>query len=122
MTERFPVPHPLWHRYVPQMREVLADFRAAVVALESLPDAQHELVRQVGGTGDDVATDAGGPALAAARDRLRSLPVPEGEHPYIDEILVGLEAAGAALTALAATGGGDVFAAELTRVPVPHVR
>ena len=110
LAERFPVPHPLWHRYVPQMREVIADFRAAVVALESLPDAHDELLRQVEGTADDVAADAGGPALAAARERLRSLPVPEGEHPYIDEILVGLEAADAALAALAAAGG-DIFPA-----------
>ncbi|HEY3541997.1 MAG TPA: hypothetical protein VGK79_05600 [Gaiellaceae bacterium] len=122
LAERFPVPHPFWHRYVPLMRDVLADFRAAVAALEALPDAQHELVRQVDGTRDGVAADAGGPALAAARERLRSLPVPEGEHPYIDEILVGLEAASAALAALAATGRGDVFAAELTRVAVPHER
>jgi hypothetical protein len=115
IADRFPLPHPFWHRYVPQMREVVADFHAAVAAIESLPEAQHELSRRVEGVGEDVAPDAGGPELAAARQRLRSLPVPEGEHPYIDEILVGLEGADAALAALAVTNGGDAFTVERAR-------
>ena len=111
LAERFPLPHPLWHRYVPQMHEVVHDLFTALDALALLPDAQVELMRQVEGGAEYPADDSGGPAVAAARARLRGLPIPQGEHPYVDEILVTLEAAEAALAALAVAGGEAAFAA-----------
>ena len=118
LIERLPLPHPLWHRYVPLMHEVVADATAALAALETLPAARAELRRQLEGDGDYPPDDAGGPAIAAARLRLRELPVPQGEHPYLDEILLALEAAEAVLAALAAAGGDGAFARE-SREPEP---
>jgi hypothetical protein len=111
LVERFPVPDPRWHLYVPAVREVRRDLAVALDALAALPDAQAELLRHIDGVAPSPPADAGGPRIAAARARLRDLPTPLGHHPYLDEILVTLEAAEAALAALASAGGEAAFAA-----------
>ena len=116
LAERFPLPHPLWHRYVPQLHETVVDLTAALDAIAGLPAAQDALLTQVEGEADYPAEDAGGATVAAARGRLRALPVPQGEHPYLDEILLTLEAAEAALAALATPEGDRAFAAALDRL------
>jgi hypothetical protein len=116
LAERFPLPHPLWHNYVPQMHAMIVDLTAALAALADLPRSQENLVAQVEGDADYPAEDAGGAAIASARRRLRALPIPQGEHPYLDEILLTLEAAEAALAALATAEGDRTFAAALARL------
>ena len=116
LAERFPLPHPIWHRFVPEMHEVIRDLFLALDAIAVLPRAQTELVRQIQHEADRLLDSAGGPAVAAARARLRDLPTPQGEHPYLDEILVTLEAAEAVLAALTVPGGEETFA---RRVPKP---
>lgn len=107
LAERFPLPQPSWHRYVPEMHAVVRDLFAAIDAVAALPAAQAELARLVEGESGSTDARAGGPQLAAARERLRGLPVPQGEHPYLDEIVVTLEAAEAVLGALGAAVGGE---------------
>jgi hypothetical protein len=110
LAERFPTPDPAWHRFVPEIHEVIRDLFVALDAVAALPGAQAALVQHIENDAAPPDEDAGGPALAAARRRLRDLPAPQGEHPYLDEIQVTLEAADALLSALAAAGGEAEFA------------
>jgi hypothetical protein len=119
LAKRFPLPHPIWHRFVPEMHEVVRDLFTALDAIATLPRAQLELVLQVEANAEHANENAGGPALAAAQARLRDLPIPQGEHPYLDEILITLQAAKAALAALAAADGEAAFA---HRLPSPGTR
>lgn len=119
LAERFPLPHPIWHRFVAEMHVVIRDLFVALDVIAVLPRAQAELVRQVEGEAHRPLADAGGPSVAAARGRLRGLPVPEGEHPYLDEILVTLEAAEAVLAALAVADGEATFARRLQEACSP---
>jgi hypothetical protein len=116
LVERFPLPHPLWHRYVGEMHEMIVDLTAALDALATLSRARDELRRHVDGDADPPPEHAGGPTVAAARARLRALPVPQGEHPYLDEILLTLEAAEAALAALASSDGDRALAEAIRRL------
>jgi hypothetical protein len=109
LAERFPLPHPIWHRFVPEMHDVVRDLFVALDAIAELPDVQAELARRVADESDRPPDDAGGPALRAARARLRDLPVPQGEHPYLDEICVTLDAADTLLSALAVADGEAEF-------------
>jgi hypothetical protein len=113
LAERVPLPHPIWHRFVPEMHAVVRDLFLALDTLAELPHAQAELVRSVDSDLRPALDDTGSPALAAARARLAGLPVPQGEHPYLDEIMLTLEAAGAVLAALTVAGGEDAFAGRL---------
>jgi hypothetical protein len=78
---------------------VAADLAAAVAALERLPAAANEVVRRIDAD-EEAPADAGDGDLAAATPRLRVLPLPAGEHPFLDEITATVEAAGQALAAL----------------------
>lgn len=123
LVARFPIPHPSWHGYVPEMRTVVRDLAAAIDALQSLPRAQAELLRRVEGRPEPQPEQPAGVALADAQERLRALPVPAGEHPFLDEIAVTIEAAEAALTALAASPDGErAFAAALGSRPAEGTR
>jgi hypothetical protein len=119
LIERLPLPHSFWHRYVPEMHAVVVDARAALDALAGSPGAAGELHRQVQGEASYPEDLAGGPTIAAARARLRALPIPKGEHPYLDEILLALEAAEAALATLAAVEADETFAETLERMLAP---
>lgn len=113
LAERFPLPHPIWHRFVPEMHDVVRDLFVALDAIAELPDVQAELARRVDDESDRPPDDAGGPAVRAARERLRDLPVPQGEHPYLDEIRVTLDAADTVLSALAVADGEAEFGRRL---------
>lgn len=113
LAERFPLPHPIWHRFVPEMHDVIRDLFVALDAIAELPEAQVELARRIENGSDRAADDAGGPAIRDACERLRNLAVPQGEHPYLDEIRVTLDAAGALLSALVAADGEAEFARRL---------
>lgn len=101
LAATFPVPSPSWHRYVPEMRACLADLRAALAACDGGPEALDLAASAVEGALDS-AFDAehAGPALRDAYRRLGLLPVPAGEHPYLDEIVPTLEALEALLVAI----------------------
>jgi hypothetical protein len=113
LAERLPLPHPFWHPYTGQMHVVVRDLFAAIDAIALLRPAQVELLRQVEGQAAAPPPDAGGPTVAAARRRLRELPRPDGQHPYLFEIVPTLEAAAAALAALTVPGGEEAFAGRL---------
>ena len=113
LAERFPLPHPIWHRFVPEMHDVIRDLFVALDVIAVLPGARAELLRRVEGVARQPPDESGSPVIAAARARLRALPVPQGEHPYLDEILVTLEAAEAVLAALATADGEAAFARRL---------
>ena len=114
LADRFPVPQPSWHAQVPEMRAVLHDLRGAIAVLDSQNDARAELVRLIDEEAQPAADGEGGPALTATRRRLRELTIPAGEHPFLDEIVVTIEAAEAALAALSASPDGErAFAAAL---------
>lgn len=107
LARELPVPHPSWHGFVPEMREMTASLLVATAAIRTLPEALEELARQVEGSAEYPPDDAGGAALAEARRQLRRLPLPAGQHPFLDEIVPTYEAAEAALAALAAVPGGE---------------
>jgi hypothetical protein len=113
LAERMPLPHPFWHPYTGQMHVVVRDLFAAIDAIALLPHAQVELLSHVEGRAEAPPPDAGGPTVAAARKRLRDLPLPDGQHPYLFEIVPTLEAAAAALAALTVPGGEQAFASQL---------
>jgi hypothetical protein len=113
LAERLPLPHPFWHPYTDQMHVVVRDLFAALDAIALVPPAQVELLRHIEGKAQPPPPDAGGPTVAAARRRLRDLPLPDGQHPYLIEIVPTLEAADAALAALTVQGGEQAFASQL---------
>jgi hypothetical protein len=102
LARSFPIPEPGWHGYVEEMRACRRDLEDAAEAIDSDPVASAALERLTDGDGP---ADAGAPpaAVAAALDRLEALPVPEGEHPFLDEIVPTLQAARLALHAVAAS-------------------
>lgn len=100
-ADAFPVPHPSWHDYVPEMRACLADLRRALAVSADAPELLELAVRSVDGDLEQgFDAHAAGPRLAAAYQRVGLLPVPAGEHPYLDEIVPTLEAMEAVLVAV----------------------
>ena len=53
LAERFPLPHPIWHRFGAEMHAVIRDLFVALDVIAVLPRAQAELVRQVEGEAQD---------------------------------------------------------------------
>ena len=108
LARDFPLPHPRWHRHVPLMHAVVDDLTASIDAIAGSPAALASLEAVVA---EDAAADAAprSPALAAAWARLNELPVPEGEHPYPDDIRLALEAARTTLAALARVPDGEAL-------------
>ena len=97
----FPRPDPRWHPYVEEIRTCLRDLEAAVGALERDPAAAAALddfierdVRPVPSESD---------AVRAAYARVDALPAPEGQHPFVAEILPSLDAMRVALAAVDAS-------------------
>jgi hypothetical protein len=91
LAERLPVPADAWHPHVASIRAVRDDLLAGLDLLERLPDGEARLAE---------AIEAG--EAATPGTPLAALPVPEGEHPYLGEILAALEAARAVQAALGA--------------------
>lgn len=106
LARDFPFPDSRWHAYVSLIQDVVDDLNAASDAIGASPRAATELARLIEQERFP-AVEPPGPALAAAGSRLRELPVPDGEHPYVDEIRLALEAAAAAIAALSSVPGGE---------------
>lgn len=101
LADAFPVPHPSWHGYVPEMRACVTDLRRALAVSAEAPELLELAARSVDGDLEEgFDAHAAGPRLAVAYRRLGLLPVPAGEHPYLDEIVPTLEAMEALLVAV----------------------
>lgn len=101
LADAFPVPHPSWHGYVAEMRACLSDLRRALAVSGEAPELLELAARSVDGDLEEgFDAHAAGPRLAAAYRGLGLLPVPAGEHPFLDEIVPTLEAMEALLVAV----------------------
>ncbi len=78
LAERMPVPDGAWHPHAALIREIRDEL------LETLERVDEETLEAL--LDGPVPVPEPGSALAA-------LPIPEGRHPYLDEILPVLEAA-----------------------------
>lgn len=93
LAAAFPVPHPSWHRYVPEMRACLDELRRALAVSAREPAVLDLVLHAIDGELEASFDEhLAGPRLAAAHRRLCALPAPAGEHPYLDEIVPTLEA------------------------------
>ncbi len=121
LARRFPVPEGRWHRFVDAIAACRGDFEIALASIDA--DAQatralDELIARVPSEFPQVAT---GP-VAAALSRLDGLPVPEGQHPFIAEIVPTLVAMRVALQAVAASSTAiETFAARAQAAAVSLV-
>lgn len=95
--ERVPLPREARHPGAAAIARLDEEVRAAFAVLAVDRGARAALARILAG---------GAPTAAAgALARLRELPRPDGKHPYLAEILPGLEAAEAVLAAVAPRAG-----------------
>lgn len=105
LCERLPVPGADWHPHVAAIAACRDDLADAIEAVAARPAARARLEALLADEAepafDHTAAD---PGTAAAYERLRALPVPEGQHPFLAEILPALEALELLLVALAAAG------------------
>lgn len=106
LCERLPVPEGTWHPGAAAIAAVRRDFEWALERCAARPEAL-TLVGEV--DFDPAGADR---ELAAAWERLRALPLPEGRHPFLDEIVPALEAAEATLAALSQVRVGAAGDAE----------
>lgn len=114
LAAAFPVPQPSWHGYVAEMRTCVRDLARVLEVAAAVPEVLDLVGRALDGELEE-AFDAGvaPPALAAAYRRLGRLPIPAGEHPYLDEIVPTLEALEALLVAVSLVPwAADAFRAQ----------
>lgn len=97
---RLPVPGARWHPHVASIAAVRNDFEDALAQAAASRDALRLLDLLVAGSAEAGFDRTRSPQLTAAWDRLEALPVPEGRHPYLDEILPALDAHRLLLVAL----------------------
>lgn len=93
-----PLPGEQWHPWVAELRRLDHGVRAAVAVLAEDAGARSELeaVLEAG----DPAPDDGRDGLGESLRLLAELPRPVGHHPFLHEIVPGLEAAGVLLAAV----------------------
>lgn len=102
LAERFPIPDGRWHPFDEAIRACRRDFDQSISAVESDGNAMQELEILLA---CEAPEKPGGldAVVAAALGRLDVLRVPEGQHPFIAEILPTLDAMRAILHAVAAS-------------------
>lgn len=99
LAARMPMPQPAWHPHVAHIRACHSDLLEAVEAAARDPvvlDIARALLDDPQAQLDSDASED----IAAAWARLETLPLPEGQHPYLDEILPAVEALRVLLVAL----------------------
>ena len=100
LCERLPLPQPGWHPYVDQIAACRADFEHALALAAERPGALAVLERLLDADPRPAFDAEASPALTTAWRRLEALPLPDGQHPYLDEILSTLDAHRLLLVAL----------------------
>jgi hypothetical protein len=103
LCARLPVPQPGWHPYVALIAGCRHDFEHALTLTAEHPAALDLFAALAEGDLDLTFDPAGSPELASAWVRLEELPIPEGQHPYLDDILPALEALRLLLISLSRT-------------------
>ena len=105
LCDQLPVPQPSWHSYVAQIADCRTDF-AHSLDLAARHPAVLELVAALIDGSVELGFDVNAPhELTAVWRRLEALPLPSGQHPYLDEILPALEGHRLLLLALSHTVG-----------------
>jgi len=95
-----PVPGASWHRHVAAIASVRVDFERALDACAQRPDVLDLIAIALAGLLDAAFDPGADAALTAAYERFRALPIPAGEHPFLDEIVACLEAVEATFVCL----------------------
>jgi hypothetical protein len=98
-----PVPQAGWHLYVALIAGCRQDFEHALALTAEHPAALDLFAALTDGELDLTFDPAGSPELTSAWQRLDELPIPEGQHPYLDDILPALEALRLLLVSLSHT-------------------
>lgn len=112
LCERLPVPSPTWHPHVAAIAACRADLERAIGLAAARPETLSLLAELLDGDEAPAFDGTRSPWLRAAWERLEALPIPEGQHPYLDDILPALEALRLLLVALGrTTGSGEAAAA-----------
>lgn len=93
-----PFPGENWHPWVAELRRLDADVRAAIEVLDETAGSREELEALLEEA--VAAEDAGADSLGEAVRRLALLARPAGQHPFLHEIVPGLEAAGVLFAAV----------------------
>ena len=105
LCERLPVPQPGWHPYVAQIVSCRGDFEKAIALAAEHPPALEQLAALLDEDAEPTFAPDASPQLTAAWRRLEDLPLPSGQHPYLDEILPALDALRSLLIALSQVVG-----------------
>jgi hypothetical protein len=92
LCAQLPVPQPGWHPYVAHIAGCRHDFEHALTLTAQHPAALDLFAALADGDLDLTFDSASSPELTSAWQRLEELPIPEGQHPYLDDILPALEA------------------------------
>lgn len=97
---RLPVPQPGWHPHVALITDCRDDFGHAIDAAEEDPRALDLLAALIDGELEPHFVPDTPDELTEAWERLHALTLPEGQHPFLDEILAALDALRLLLIAL----------------------
>ena len=104
LCARLPLPQPGWHPYVALIVACREDFERTIDLAAESRDTLRLFEALAGGAPEPGFEPDASPALSAAWKRLEGLPIPAGQHPYLDEILPALEALRLLLIALSHSG------------------
>lgn len=100
LYERLPVPGASWHAHAALIAGTRTDFKRALEGCAHHPKVLDLISRALDGELDAALAPNANAELTAAYERFRTLPIPAGEHPFLDEILPTLEAVEATLVCL----------------------
>lgn len=92
LCARLPVPQPSWHPYVSQIAACRSDFEQALALAAAQPSALERLAALLDGDAEPHFDADAASGLTADWQRLEALPLPSGQHPYLDDIIPALEA------------------------------
>jgi hypothetical protein len=100
LCERLPLPDASWHPFAGLIGQLRADMGVALDVCAERPALRSVLAEVVAGERSLVFDGGAERELTEAHRRLHALPMVEGRHPFIDEIVPTLEGAEALLVCL----------------------
>ena len=103
LCARLPLPQPSWHPYVAQIAACRSDFERSLDLAIDWPKALELVAGLLESSSEPSFDEDTTPELSAAWQRLQTLPLPDGQHPYLDDILPALVAHRLLLVALSRT-------------------